>query len=1102
MFAIALVAALAVTVALPFATLAGSPLDGLDGGGQNSVEEAQETEVYDIDTPEADASGDIGDGSEALEDDGAGEEASGEAAPSGDPGEEGSGSGPDGLADGEPAELPADSLSAQDDGQAQTDLQALPRGLSPQSLSLSAIAPMAVKTYTVGDGKNYANPTIALASVSDSTWVMELYQDFKLGAPLIITSGDVTIQSAGGNVYSINAQKIGRAIKVTGSGTKLTLKNVKITNGYSIDKTSKLGGGGVLVDAFATFIMDTGSEISGNTAEYGGGGVYIANKGIFTMKAGKISGNTTTLADTKNGGGVYLDNATFTMEGGEISGNAIAGSGSGVFVGAGSSFTMKNGKISNNKTTANGRVGSGNDNGGGGVAVIPGQNGNATFTMTGGEISGNEAKGEKEGVPVGCGGGVFVGEHGTAKAIINGSVKILDNKASLYGGGIFVDSFAGNYDYTKLDLQSSGSIAFSGNESKSYTLLRKADKTNMPWTPAGLVTSLSVSGINNLNGLSDTADSRKKSALNDYDIGYRGVCPGEVTVEYIDEDGEQIDIDRSVQVGEDTKYALKDAPEVAPIDTKWVLSDIADTDSALTVSQGSTKLAKGAELDPGSEVALALNASSSGVALTFTYFPPAEVYCDITYKGLLDGDTLNTKPEQYAVYYSTTSVGNPERVGYTFDGWTAVYFNQSWNVTAKTKNFVIPKNHQGGVTLTAHWSVRTDIVLNFGTNGGTGGTTQLTGLTYDKTLTQNGQLLPTRDNGAPTLDGYTFEGWSTSQGTFTAGTGTGNTADFNNGNTVNWTSTDKTVYAVWKARTDMVLKFDANGGGTVTPAQLKGLTYGKTIAGNGKSLPTLSQGAPTLYGYNFAGWSTSKGTLAAGTGTDNTADFTNDSLVNWTPTDKTVYAVWTNAITTLKVSCAVSGDYANKEIGFSYNVTLKGADGNPLTGTLDYTGGGGKQGGTLTLADGSAEFTLKHGESITIKDVPLGGKVKIVQTGNEHYKASYADPDATGTGSDLNAKTVDSSGDSLELSERTMSLGRAFAFTNTRETVVPASVDAGDVPALLIALAFVLIAALYPARWVSRFRAEGRPNIRYRKMFGEYIRRFRAAGRRAGWKSI
>jgi uncharacterized repeat protein (TIGR02543 family) len=119
------------------------------------------------------------------------------------------------------------------------------------------------------------------------------------GAYTITLTGDETIAPAtlfygGKNVSvtirgdatkrTVNLSSIGSLFTVE-SGVTLTLDNNVVLRGRSDNGTSlvRVNNGGKLV-------MNTGSEISGNTASKGGG-VYVYN-GTFTMSGGTISGNT------------------------------------------------------------------------------------------------------------------------------------------------------------------------------------------------------------------------------------------------------------------------------------------------------------------------------------------------------------------------------------------------------------------------------------------------------------------------------------------------------------------------------------------------------------------------------------------------------------------------------------------------------------------------------------------------------------------------------------------------------------------------------------------------------------------------------------------
>ena len=91
----------------------------------------------------------------------------------------------------------------------------------------------------------------------------------------------------------------------------------------------------------------------------------------------------------------------------------------------------------------------------------------------------------------------------------------------------------------------------------------------------------------------------------------------------------------------------------------------------------------------------------------------------------------------------------------------------------------------------------------------------------------------------------------------------------------------------------------------------------------------------------------------------------------------------------LTVSKTVSGNRGDQNKGFTFTVTLTGTS---WAGTQaadvdgDYTAVYTKQAGTteektITFTDGkSAEFTLKHGESLTIQGLPAGITYKVVET--------------------------------------------------------------------------------------------------------------------------
>ena len=103
--------------------------------------------------------------------------------------------------------------------------------------------------------------------------------------------------------------------------------------------------------------------------------------------------------------------------------------------------------------------------------------------------------------------------------------------------------------------------------------------------------------------------------------------------------------------------------------------------------------------------------------------------------------------------------------------------------------------------------------------------------------------------------------------------------------------------------------------------------------------------------------------------------------------DKTKSFTITNSIEDvgdLKVTKTVKGDGADLTQDFRFTVALE-KDGKPLAGTFNLDGNKGTKTGTVAFAeDGTASFTLKHGESIYMKDIPAGVKwtvTEIVQSG-------------------------------------------------------------------------------------------------------------------------
>jgi hypothetical protein len=167
------------------------------------------------------------------------------------------------------------------------------------------------------------------------------------------------------------------------------------------------------------------------------------NGSLFTVNSGvtlTIGENITLVGRSANTGAlVYLNNGKLILNAGaKITGNTttVTGDsrGGGVFVtGTNASFTLNGGEITGNTAFTNSTASTGSSYGrGGGVYVDSG-----TFTMTGGEIAGNNASAVNYGI--GGGGGVFVNTVGSFtmnSGIISGNTASASR--TNIGGGVYV----------------------------------------------------------------------------------------------------------------------------------------------------------------------------------------------------------------------------------------------------------------------------------------------------------------------------------------------------------------------------------------------------------------------------------------------------------------------------------------------------------------------------------------------------------------------------------------------------------------------------------------------------------------------------------------
>ncbi len=121
----------------------------------------------------------------------------------------------------------------------------------------------------------------------------------------------------------------------------------------------------------------------------------------------------------------------------------------------------------------------------------------------------------------------------------------------------------------------------------------------------------------------------------------------------------------------------------------------------------------------------------------------------IIYQGIPASVVEDLKlPTSYTADASVT-IKNPVMAGYTFAGWTGT------DLTAATKNLVIPAGSSGNKIYKATWTMD-NYTITVDYNGGTSATTVPATYTVDSADI---------DLGIPVKEGYTFTGWTGSNGT-------------------------------------------------------------------------------------------------------------------------------------------------------------------------------------------------------------------------------------------------------------------------------------------------------------------------------------------------
>ena len=219
-----------------------------------------------------------------------------------------------------------------------------------------------------------------------------------------------------------------------------------------------------------------------------------------------------------------------------------------------------------------------------------------------------------------------------------------------------------------------------------------------------------------------------------------------------------------------------------------------------------------------------------------------------------NGGTLSGEKKSYNVNTTSFTLVKPTRKGYTFTGWTGT------GLTTATKDVTISKGSTGNRSYTANWAL-TNYTITYTLNAGQFNSQPTT----NYNITSNTVTLLT-----PTREGYTFTGWTGSNGTTKQ-----KTVTIPKGSTGN-----KTYTANWTAN-EYKVTLNSNGGEKYL---YEGTTFDVTYGSKYVNLGYFISGLPpTKKGYVFAGWYTAKSG-----GTNITASSTVSTAKN-----HTLYAHWT-----------------------------------------------------------------------------------------------------------------------------------------------------------------------------------------------------------------
>ena len=190
----------------------------------------------------------------------------------------------------------------------------------------------------------------------------------------------------------------------------------------------------------------------------------------------------------------------------------------------------------------------------------------------------------------------------------------------------------------------------------------------------------------------------------------------------------------------------------------------------------------------------------------------------ITY--ILNGGTVSeSNPDSYTIKSDVITLHNPTKEGYTFTGWAGT------GLSSPTMTVTIPKRSTGNRSYEANYSLDSYTISYTGI---TPSEVSSFNLPENYTVETDTFALPT-----PSREGYTFDGWTGSNGTTPGSV------------TINKGTTGAKTYTAHFTPIDYTISYNLNGG---------------TVTGTNETSYTVETGVivlinPTKEGYTFKGWS-------------------------------------------------------------------------------------------------------------------------------------------------------------------------------------------------------------------------------------------------------